>query len=189
MAGTAVGRARSQRAGCSNARPKSRAIALEVRILDRLACLPRRGGGGLEERGGRPMAASTVRPAATTATLFEPPPSPLRAAPLFTRPSVSVLVRPRSVSLPCSLYARCLRLFGRQRRRRRRRRRRRWRSNSTSVCMNTLYSGTRPLACSLGLLLPARPSPSHLRRRRLHSTPVPISLTLIHGHGAVPETF
>ena len=46
MAGTAVGRARSQRAGCSNARPKSRAIALEVRILDRLACLPRRGGGG-----------------------------------------------------------------------------------------------------------------------------------------------
>ena len=68
------------------------------------------------------------------------------------------------------------------------RRRRRRRSNSTSVCMNALYSTDsghsppRPLACSPGLLLPACPSPSHLRRRSRHNTPVPISLTLIHGH-------
>ena len=142
MAGTAVGRARSERAGYSNARPNSRVIALEYRH----AGLPRQGS---EERR-TATATSTVRPTTTTATLFEPPP-PLCAAPLFTRPSAA-----RS-PFPFPLGGRRRQLDGM-------RRWRRQRSNSTSVCMNTLLGplGTRPLACLLGLLLPACPSPSHL---------------------------
>ena len=151
VAGTAVGRARSERAGYSNARPNSRVIALEYRH----AGLPRQGS---EERR-TATATSTVRPTTTTATLFEPP--PLCAAPLFTRPSAA-----RS-PFPFPLGGRRRQLDGM-------RRWRRQRSNSTSVCMNTLYS-VGPLS------LPPSPPRWHARLvscyRRAHHPLISVAAT------------
>ena len=92
MAGTAVGRARSERAGYSNARPNSRVIALEYRH----AGLPRQGS---EERR-TATATSTVRPTTTTATLFDYSSRRRRCAPLH-----SSRVRPRPVRRSPSLSA------------------------------------------------------------------------------------